>query len=287
MTLNWILQIQYFLQWSHPIGWRVPDFLHRLTWISICFNISVWPFPIRAITMRSKVNLSSVANGSANSDKTYYKTSKAKFHTARPLFILSSNCWQNQNAWPKSSCLVNHCLPWLQYKMLKQNAFCGQSLLYMMTGLSLLLVSLPELNTNYRSDASRFLQQYLANSAMSEWLNFTLKQVFTIIKATLELTDSMKSSVIHLDPTILATGTGQVISWTSMLLHCSLFWSKGRLTNRFFPKKRPLEVWGEGFCLVTFLWPLTNIDLLQLIICCWLELDMSSLDVTESKIGPS
>ena len=29
-----------------------------------------------------------------------------------------------------------------------------------------------------------------------------------------------------------------------------------------------------------------NIDFSQLIIC-WLELDMSSLDVTESKIGPS
>ena len=38
---------------------------------------------------------------------------------------------------------------------------------------------------------------------------------------------------------------------------------------------------------MTFFLPLKNVDLLQLIIDCWLELDVSSLDVTESKIGPS
>ena len=67
----------------------------------------------------------------------------------------------------KSSCLVNHCLSWLQYKKLKQNAFYGQSLLYTMISPSLLLVSLSELNTNYRPDASLRSPTILVNSVIA------------------------------------------------------------------------------------------------------------------------
>ena len=56
--------------------------------------------------------------------------------------------------------------------------------------------------------------------------------------------------------------------------------------SRIFPEKRHLDVWGRGFCLVTFLLPLKHIDFSQLINRCWLELDMSSLDVTESGNRP-
>ena len=41
--------------------------------------------------MRSKVHLSSLANGGDKSDNVYHEASKVKFHTVRPLFILSSN----------------------------------------------------------------------------------------------------------------------------------------------------------------------------------------------------
>ena len=48
---------------------------------------------------------------------------------------------------------------------------------------------------------------------------------------------------------------------------------KGTPTNRFFLR----DVWGGmGFYLVTFLWLLKKYRFLQLTICCWLELDMSS-----------
>ena len=107
--------------------------------------------------MRLKVSLSSLANGGANSDKIYYETSRVKFHTVRTLFILSSNYWRNPKCLIKTSCLVNSCLSSLQYKRLKQNAFCCQSLLCTMIGPSLLHVSLSELNMNYRPDASLLL----------------------------------------------------------------------------------------------------------------------------------
>ena len=49
---------------------------------------------------------------------------------------------------------------------------------------------------------------------------------------------------------------------------------KGTLINRFFPR----DVWGGGgFLPYQVSLTLKNIDFLQLIICCWLELDMSSL----------
>ena len=166
----------------------MPD-LHRLTLISICFNISVWPFPIRVIMMRSKVNLPSFANGCADSDKVYYETSPHSETFIYPFIKLlaKSKCLT------KSSFLVNHSPSWLQQKMLKQKAFCGQSHLYI--GLSLPLVSSSELNTDYRPDASLLLQKFLVNSAMAEWLNFTLKQAFMIMKATLELAWNLQSSI--------------------------------------------------------------------------------------------
>ena len=124
---------------------------------------------IGAKLMRTKVNLPSLANGGANSNKVYHKTSKVKtqvLHSGTFIhpfikFLAKSKCLT------KNSCLVNYCLSWLQYKRLKQNAFCGQSLLYTMIGPSLLLVNLSELNTNYRPDASLVLQQYLVNSVIA------------------------------------------------------------------------------------------------------------------------
>ena len=47
---------------------------------------------------------------------------------------------------------------------------------------------------------------------------------------------------------------------------------------------------GGGFVLSCFsdsFSDLKNIDFSQLLICCWLELDISLLDAMESKIGPS
>ena len=57
------------------------------------------------------------------------------------------------------------------------------------------------------------------------------------------------------------------------------------------PLKRSLDIWGRGggggrLPRDVSLTP-KNLDFSQLIICCWLELDIASLDVTESKIGLS
>ena len=48
-----------------------------------------------------------------------------------------------------------------------------------------------------------------------------------------------------------------------------------------------MEVWREGVLPCDLSLTPKNIDFSQLIIRCWLELDMSSLDATESKIDPS
>ena len=66
------------------------------------------------------------------------------------------------------------------------------------------------------------------------------------------------------------------------------FFTSGKTHKSIFSQETSKRTFGEReFCYMTFLWPLKNIDFSQLIICCWLELDMSSLDVTESKIGLS
>ena len=52
-------------------------------------------------------------------------------------------------------------------------------------------------------------------------------------------------------------------------------------TNQLFSEKRPIDVWEEGalFCDVS-LTP-KKYRFLQLIICCWFELGMSSLNAIE------
>ena len=69
------------------------------------------------------------------------------------------------------------------------------------------------------------------------------------------------------------------------------FFDLGKTHSKsIFPKKRPLDIWGGGgggrLPRDVSLTP-KNLDFSQLIICCWLELNMPSLDVTESTIGLS
>ena len=48
-----------------------------------------------------------------------------------------------------------------------------------------------------------------------------------------------------------------------------------------------VTIWGEGVSPCDLSLTPKNIYFSQLIICCWLELEMSSVDVTESKLGLS
>ena len=57
------------------------------------------------------------------------------------------------------------------------------------------------------------------------------------------------------------------------------------LNFKKFLKICTVTVWEEGISSCDVSLTPKNIYFLQLIICCWLELDMSLLDMTEFKIG--
>ena len=65
------------------------------------------------------------------------------------------------------------------------------------------------------------------------------------------------------------------------------FFNLGKTHNKsIFPGKLPLDVWGRRLPCDVSLTP-KKLCFSQLIICCWLELDMPSLDETKSEIGLS
>ena len=65
------------------------------------------------------------------------------------------------------------------------------------------------------------------------------------------------------------------------IVHCQTFGQILRENSQtdFFPRNVLWTFGGRGFALRRLS------DFSQLIICCWLELDMSSLDVTEKRIA--
>ena len=93
---------------------------------------------------------------------------------------------------------------------------------------------------------------------------------FYIVKSNIWSIHHASGCTLLQDPGRRSTGL-QVQAKISFCIAAEYY--KGTLTNRFFLR----DVWGrEGVLPCHVSLTLKNIDFLQLIICCWLELDMSS-----------